>query len=91
MIPSSIYSSALLRLLAPSAGASFDCYEERLSLIGPGRLAVEAPGGQAEGRVWQHRHGVEKEAIRCLCTCTTEEPTLEASTCTGERALHWSQ
>lgn len=88
MIPSSssFYSSALVGPLAPSAGASVDCYEERLSLIGPGRLAVDAPGEQAEGRVWQHRHGVEKEAFRYLCTRSTEEPTLEASTCTGERA-----
>lgn len=93
MIPSSssIYSSALISLLAPSAGASVDCCEEHLSLIGPGRLAVEAPGGQAEGRVWRRRHGVEKEAVGYLCTSSTEEPTLEASTCTGERAPHWSQ
>lgn len=49
-------------------------------------MAVEAPGGQAEGRVWRRRHGVEKEAVGYLCTRSTEEPTLEASTCTGERA-----
>lgn len=53
-------------------------------MIGPGGLAVEAPGGQAEGRVRRRRHGGEEEAVRQLRPRSAEEPALEAAVRTGE-------
>lgn len=53
-------------------------------MIGPGGLAVEAPGGQVKGGVRGRRHGGEKEAVWQLRTGPAEEPALEAATCTGE-------
>ncbi len=57
-------------------------------MIGPGGLAAEAPGGEAEGGVWRRCHGVEEEAvwnIGRLCTRSAEEPALEATAArTGE-------
>lgn len=55
-------------------------------MIGPGGLAVEAPGGQAEGGVRRRRHGGEEEAVRQLRTRSAEEPALEAAVRAGERA-----
>lgn len=75
---------ALLWLQAPPAGARADCCTELSSLVGPGGLAAEAPGGEAEGGVWRRRHGAEEEAGRELGPCSAEEPALAASTCTGE-------
>lgn len=62
-----------------------------LSVIGPGGLAAEAPGGEAEGGVWRRRHGGEKEAVRQLRTGSAEEPALEAAARAGElhRADHF--
>lgn len=54
------------------------------SLIGPGGLAVETPGGEAEGGVWGRGPGGEEEAVRQLCTCSAEEPSLEAAARSGE-------
>lgn len=53
-------------------------------MIGLGGLAVEAPGGQAEGGVRRRRHGGEEEAVRQLRPRSAEEPALEAAACTGE-------
>lgn len=54
------------------------------SVIGPGGLAVETPGGQAEGGVWGRGHGGEEEAVRQLCARSAEEPSLEAAARSGE-------
>lgn len=77
-------SLTLAWLLAPPAGNAGPCCSQFLSVIGPGGLAVEAPGGQVEGGIRRRRHGGEKEAVWQLRTGPTEEPALEAATCTGE-------
>lgn len=56
-------------------------------MIGPGGLAVERPGGEAEGGVWGRRPGGEEEAgwnIRRLRSRSAEEPALETAASTGE-------
>lgn len=53
-------------------------------LIGPGGLAAEAPGEQAEGGVRRRGHGVEEEAVGQLCSGAAEEPSLEAAVRSGE-------
>lgn len=60
-------------------------------MIGPGGLAVEAPGGEAEGGVGRRRHGGEEEADgngRRLRARPAEKPALEAAARAGE--LHVS-
>lgn len=60
-------------------------------MIGPGGLAVEAPGGEAEGGVRRRRHGGEEEAvgnIRRLCARSAEKPALETAASTGELPRH---
>lgn len=57
------------------------------SVIGPGGLAVETAGGEAEGGVWGHRPGGEEEAggnIRRLRSRSAEEPALETAASAGE-------
>lgn len=61
------------------------------SLIGPGGLAAEAPGGKAEGGVRRRRHGAEEEAVGERRPGSAEEPALEASTYTGGRGLEASE
>lgn len=55
-------------------------------MIGPGGLAAEAPGGEAEGGVWKCHPGGKEEAIRDLrqlCTCSAEKPALETAARAG--------
>lgn len=62
------------------------------SVIGPGGLAAEAPGGEAEGGDWQRGAGAEEEAVRRLWrlrSCSAEEPALEAAARTGS-SFTWS-
>lgn len=62
------------------------------SVIGPGGLAVEAPGGEAEGGVWSRRAGGEEEAVgnvRQLRTRSAEKPALETAAPTGELPAFW--
>lgn len=61
------------------------------SVIGPGGLAAETPGGEAEGGVWRCRPGGEEEAVWNgwrLCTSPAEEPALEATSRTGKLPRH---
>jgi len=65
----------------------FTTAQELWSVIGPGGLAVEAPGGEAEGGVRRRCADVEEEAVwnvRRLRTRSAEKPALEAAACTGE-------
>lgn len=55
-------------------------------MFGPGGLAAEAPGGEAEGGVWQRGPAGEEEAtwdVWRLCTSPSEEPALEAAARSG--------
>ena len=54
-------------------------------MIGPGGLAAEAPGGEAEGGVRRRGHGGEKEAVWQLRAGSAEEPALEAAAAGGAR------
>lgn len=61
--------------------------QELCSVIGPGGLAAEEPGGEAEGGVRRRLPGGEEEAgwnVRVLRAGPAEKPALEAAAHTGE-------
>lgn len=68
---------------APPAGAASP--EHLWSLIGPGGLAAEAPGEQAEGGVRGRGHGAEEASVGQRGPRSSEEPALEAPPRPGER------